>query len=278
MDRYHLELESATRATAEAARLILDRVGTVDEASVRQKGLNDLVTEVDEAAQEVIIRTLQETFPDARFLAEEGEAYRDDVEGGRVWIIDPIDGTTNFTRGVPPYAVSIGLRDGDVMVVGVVLDVPGKELFTAVRGGGLFVNGARQSVSSTDILGDSLLATGFPYREIEHLDVYLDVLGTFMRRSRSLRRPGSAAVDLAYVAAGRFDGFFELGLRPWDVAAGMLLVEEGGGRVTNFRDDEVPLYDGQLLATNGRIHQEMIEVLVRMRDVESTPLHLYDTE
>lgn len=267
MNRYRLELEAATAAAREAGRLILDRAGTIDEGAVRQKGLNDLVTEVDEAAQEVIIRMLGKSFPDDRFLAEEGEGNSEDAEGGRLWIIDPLDGTTNFTRSVAPYAVSIGLRDGNAMVVGVVLDVPGDELFTAVRGRGLIVDGERRYVSHTATLSECLLTTGFPYREIDHVDAYLDVLGDFMRRSRGMRRPGSAALDLAYVAAGRFDGFFETGLQPWDVAAGMLLVEEAGGRVTNFRDEVQPIFDAQVLATNGRVHQEMLDVLVRMQDV-----------
>ncbi|MEX2401384.1 MAG: inositol monophosphatase family protein [Rhodothermales bacterium] len=266
MEKYERELSAAARAARQAGELIKARAGSIREADVRKKGLNDLVTEVDEAAQAVVIRTLQETFPDALFLAEEGEAYSDDVADEPLWIIDPIDGTTNFTRGVPPYAVSIGLRDGDGMAVGVVLDVPRGELFSAVRGEGFFVNGVPYAVSRTQRVADSLITTGFLYREIDQIDVYLEVLGAFMRRSRGMRRPGSAAVDLAYVAAGRFDGFYETGLQAWDVAAGMLLVEEAGGRVTTFRADGDPLFDEQLLASNGRIHQEMMDMLAPMRD------------
>lgn len=267
-NQYTEELQAAVRAARKAARLIGDRAGRIDEYNVREKALNDLVTEVDEAAQQLIIRELSETFPDAAFLAEEGDAHTDDGrEGGLQWIIDPIDGTTNFTRGVPPYAVSIGLRHDRRIVAGVVLDVSHDELFSAIRGGGLFVNGERRRVSRTDTLAESLITTGFPYREMDHVERYLDVLGAFMRRSRGVRRPGSASVDLAYVAAGRFDGFFETGLKPWDVAAGTLLVQEGGGRVSDYRNKENALFGEQIVATNGRIHEEMLEILARMQDV-----------
>lgn len=264
---YDDELRAAVRAAREAGELIRRHAGRIGGMDVRAKGLNDLVTEVDETVQDHIIRTLQETFPDSRFLAEEGEDFSSDDAGGYQWIIDPIDGTTNFMHGVPPYAVSIALRDGEDLVVGVVLDAAGGELFTATRGGGLFVNGRRRRVSGTNLLEDSLITTGFPYREMAHLEQYLAVLGDFMRRSRGVRRPGSAAVDLAYVAAGRFDGFFETGLKPWDVAAGTLLVEEGGGRVTDYHERPRPFFEKQILATNGAIHDQMLEILGPMADV-----------
>lgn len=265
---YAAELETAVHAARRAGRLIKERAGTVRGSQIRTKGLNDLVTDVDEAAQEIIIRTLQETFPTYDVLAEEGEGESGvRTAPGFRWIIDPIDGTTNFTHGVPPYAVSIGLQHKTEIVVGVVLDVSRDELFTAVRGNGLQVNGARERVSTTALLSESLITTGFPYRTIGHLDLYLEVLGDVMVRSRGLRRPGSAAIDLAYVAAGRFDGFFETGLLPWDVAAGQLLVEEGGGRVTDYRDRPDAVFEEQLLATNGLIHGEMLGLLERMKDV-----------
>lgn len=268
-DDYEKELETAVCAAQNAARFIRKRVGTLQDSQIREKGLNDLVTEVDEAAQEIIIRTLEETFPAYDVLAEEGEQAPQthaNADGHR-WIIDPIDGTTNFMHGVPPYAVSIALQREENIVVGVVLDASRDELFTAVRGMGLLVNGVPARVSTTARLSDSLITTGFPYRTIGHLELYLKVLGDFMVRARGLRRPGSAAIDLAYVAAGRFDGFFETGLLPWDVAAGQLLVEEGGGRVTDYRDRPGAVFEEQLLATNGRIHSEMLELLERMQDV-----------
>ena len=265
---YEKELDVAIRAAREAAKIIGQRAGSIDDESVRAKGLNDLVTEVDEQVQQLIIRTLQETFPGSRFLAEEGDDFSSsDHSEGYLWIIDPIDGTTNFMHGVPPYAVSIALRHDDDLAVGVVLDASRGELFTATRGGGLYVNGTEHRVSSTERLGDSLITTGFPYREVAHVEQYLEVLGEFMRRSRGVRRPGSAAIDLAYVACGRFDGFFETGLKPWDVAAGMLLVEEGGGVVTDYRNEPASIFEEQILATNGAIHDDMLSVVAQMKDV-----------
>ena len=265
---YTRELDAAIRAAREAGRHIQKRAENLGDLQIRKKGLNDLVTEVDEAAQRIIIRILEETFPTYEVLAEEGDmdASERRAEGYR-WIIDPIDGTTNFAHGVPPYSVSIGLQLVEEIVVGVVLDVSRNELFTAVRGNGLRVNGAPGSVSMTDTLSESLITTGFPYRSIGHIDLYLQVLGQFITKSRGLRRPGSAAIDLAYVASGRFEGFFETGLLPWDVAAGLLLVEEGGGRVTDYRDRQNPVFAEQLLATNGNIHVEMLELVKPMQDV-----------
>lgn len=264
---YHEELSVAIRAAREAGEIIRRRAGRIGSDDVRAKGFNDLVTIVDEEVQEHIIRTLTETFPGSRILAEEGQASSLVAGDGYLWIVDPIDGTTNFTHGVPPYAVSIALHDGNDLAVAVVLDAAHGELFTATRGGGLFLNGERQRVSDTDRLQDSLITTGFPYREMAHLEVYLGVLGEFMRRTRGVRRPGSAAIDLAYVAVGRFDGFFETGLNPWDVAAGILLIEEGGGRATDYMDRERPIFEKQIVASNGRIHEEMLAVLEPMKDI-----------
>lgn len=265
---YQKELDVAVQVAREAGQLIARRAGSIDEAGVRAKGLNDLVTEVDEEVQQLIIRTLQETFPGSRFLAEEGEDFSSsEHDEGDLWIIDPIDGTTNFMHGVPPYAVSIALQHNGDLAVGVVLDASRGELFTATRGGGLFVNGSKHRVSETRKLGDSLITTGFPYREVRHIDQYLEVLGEMMRRSRGVRRPGSASIDLAYVACGRFDGFFETGLKSWDVAAGMLLVEEGGGRVTDYRNEPSPIFEEQILASNGAVHDEMLSIVGRMKDV-----------
>ncbi len=265
---YTAELSVAVRAAREAGSLIRSRAGRLNGENVRKKGRNDLVTEVDEEAQRIIIRVLEETFPEYDVLAEEDDKGEGTIEAEDYrWIVDPIDGTTNFTHGVPPYAVSIGLQHHHEVVVGVILDVSRDELFTAVRGHGLRVNGYARSVSPTASLAESLITTGFPYRSIDHLDVYLQVLSDFMTQSRGVRRPGSAAVDLAYVAAGRFEGFFETGLKSWDIAAGLLLVEEAGGRVTDYRDRGNPLFEEQVLATNGRIHGEMLSLLERMQHV-----------
>ena len=260
---YERELKAATAAAHTAGRYIRFHSGRIAQEAVRDKGRHDLVTAADEEAQEAIIEVLQRHCPAYEILAEESGADKGaHVPEGRRWIIDPIDGTTNFTHAVPPYAVSIALQDREELVLGVVLDVSRGELFTAVRGGGVYVNGTPARVSATAPLEQALLTTGFPYREFAHIDQYLAVFRQFMQKAQGIRRPGSAAIDLAYVACGRFDGFFETGLYPWDIAAGIVLIEEGGGRVTNYWGEGDILFDKHILASNGHIHEEM-EALLR---------------
>lgn len=267
-------LHHEARAVAEAAArdvagLIRARAGTIRASGIEAKGLHDLVTEVDRAAQERLVTHLTDAFPTFDVLAEEGtdvEAVRPRADGYR-WVVDPIDGTTNFIHGLPPYAVSIALQRETEVVVGVVLDVAHDQCYSAVRGDGLRLDGARAGVSPTRDLEDGLLATGFPYRRLAHVEAYLEVLGRFMRTTRGLRRHGSASVDLARVACGAFDAFFETGLDPWDVAAGVLLVEEGGGRVTDYRGEAGMVFGHQIVATNGHLHAAVLEVLASMRDV-----------
>lgn len=268
---YDDERDAAVEAAYRAARIIRGRMGQIDPDAVREKDTNDLVTQTDEAAQRAIVQMLSDAFPGHEILAEEG-VESEDVDraaDGFRWIVDPLDGTTNFIYNVPPVAVSVALQREIDIVVGVVLDVSNRELFTAVRGRGVRVNGHPAQVSSTQHLEQGLIATGFPYRRFEHADRYLEVLGAFMRRTRGVRRHGSAAIDLARLAVGRFTGFFETGLSPWDVAAGTLLVEEGGGRVTDYRDQPPPhpLFDRQVLASNGAIHDGMLSIVQSMRDV-----------
>jgi myo-inositol-1(or 4)-monophosphatase len=266
---YDLLLREAVRAARQAATVIRDQAGALE--NVRDKGRNDFVTETDERAQGVIVDHLREMFPRDAILAEEGDAFDEGspAVSGRRWIVDPIDGTTNFMHQVPPYAVSIALQEEDTIVAGVVLDVPHDDLFTAVEGHGLQVNGAPASVSTADTFEEAFLATGFPYRRFEHTERYLDVLADILRDARSVRRHGSAAIDLAWVACGRFDGFFETGLSPWDVAAGVLLVREGGGRVTNYHDEAglTPVFDQQMCASNGPVHKPLLRHLAPMDDV-----------
>jgi myo-inositol-1(or 4)-monophosphatase len=262
-------LAVAVRAARRGASLIRDRAGRRDE--VRTKATNDFVTATDEAAQAAILSVLRDATPGIDVIAEEGadlDAHARSADGRR-WIVDPIDGTTNFMQQVPPYAVSIALQEEDAVAAGVVLDVPHDELFTAVAGHGARRNGHPIGVSDTDAFADAFLATGFPYRRFEHTEQYLDVLGGLLRAARSVRRHGAAAVDLARVACGRFDGFFETGLSPWDVAAGLLLVREAGGRVTDYRDDGglTPLFDRQLCATNGPVHAPLLDHLAPMKDI-----------
>ncbi len=267
--RYRAARDVAVQAALEAGRLIGPSAGRLEGGDVREKELHDLVTVVDEAAQEMIFTRLLDAFPDSAVLGEEGTdlaAAAREVEGWR-WIVDPVDGTTNFAHGVPPYAVSIGLQDNGRPVVGVVLEVSRNELFTAVEGEGLFVNGRRAGVSASATLDESLLVTGFPYKRFDHTETFLAILGTFLRRSRGVRRTGSAATDLAYVAAGRFDAFFETGLMPWDLAAGVVLVQEGGGLATNYRGEAGRLFDRQVVASNGLIHHDLLAVLDEVKDL-----------
>ena len=258
----------ATKAALEAGRLIRSHAGRLQADAIREKHVHDLVTEIDEASQHLIVDILKSWNPNADFLAEEGELSQlgKTYEGYR-WIIDPVDGTTNFTHGFPPYAVSIGLEHDGELVVGVVLEVGRWELFTAVKGEGLQVNGVQHTVSTQQTMNESLLVTGFPYKVFSHIDEYLDMLAGIMKEARGVRRTGSAASDLAYVACGRLDGFFENGLSPWDLAAGVLLVTEAGGVMTNYNGEPNRIYDGQVVATNGLIHQELLEHVASMKSI-----------
>jgi myo-inositol-1(or 4)-monophosphatase len=262
-------LALAVRAARAAAALIRERAGRHE--GIRAKTTNDFVTDTDEAAQATILKRLTGATPGVEVMAEEGADLdaHDRVAEDRRWIVDPIDGTTNFMQQVPPYAVSIALQETDRVIVGVVLDVPHDELFTAVAGHGARCNGRPIRVSDDAPLADAFLATGFPYRRFEHTEQYLEVLAGLLRAARSVRRHGAAAVDLARVADGRFDGFFETGLSPWDVAAGLLLVREAGGRVTDYRDTGglAPLFDQQACATNGRLHAALLDHLAAMKDI-----------
>ena len=272
---YQSELDAATAAAREAGALIRSRVGLVE--NVRAKGVHDLVTEVDEAAERLITERLDAAFPDYATLAEESapDLATVSADAGRPrWIIDPIDGTTNFTHGLAPFCVSIALQDGGDLVLGVVYEIVADELFAAVRGRGLTLNGEPAGVSATAELEDSLVTTGFPFREFDYLDAYLGVMRRFMLGTRGLRRPGSAAADLAYVACGRFDAFFEAGLAPWDVAAGIVLVREGGGRVTGLVPGVDPLFSGQLAATNGALHGAVLDVAAPLGEAHAARRHV----
>jgi myo-inositol-1(or 4)-monophosphatase len=230
-----------------------------DDFKITRKGEIDLVTEVDLAAERLIVSCLREAFPDHAILAEEMHAAT--KPGACTWIIDPLDGTTNYAHGYPVFAVSIGLEIDGAVEWGMVYNPNLEEAFIARRGGGAFLNGEPLRVSRTPALGASLLATGFPYDIRTSEENNLANFRHFAVRAQGIRRGGSAALDLCYVAAGRFDGFWELKLNPWDCSAGYLMVREAGGRVTNLRGDFGSIYDRECIASNVLIHEEMMAVL-----------------
>ena len=257
------ETELALAVAAEAAAVIRAGAGTGD---VREKQRADLVTDVDEASERLIVERIRARFPGDAIVAEESAAAA--VLAGRRWVIDPVDGTTNFVHGHPFVAVSIALVDDAGPAVGVVHAPFLGEVYHAVRGGGAFLDGRPMRVSPEPSLARSLLATGFPFKSGKgDLDAYLLLVADAIRASRDVRRAGSAALDLAVTAAGRVGGFFEIGLAAWDVAAGMLLVTEAGGRVTGWPGDaDPPLVTGRILATNGFIHPALEALVARWVD------------
>jgi len=255
-DREILE-RIGTEAALEAGDLLKSRFQTA--LTVTRKGDINLVTEVDLAAEALIVEKLSRVFPEHTILAEEN--HSETQAGEFTWIIDPLDGTTNFAHGFPWFSVSIGLEIRGDLIWGIVYHPILGEIFTARRGGGAWLGRTPLRVSGTVSLSDSLLATGFPYDIRTSPLNNLDHFREFALRARAIRRAGSAALDLSYVAAGRFDGFWELKLNPWDCAAGYLLVREAGGMVTDFTGVEGTIYDRRCLASNGRIHEEMLQVL-----------------
>ncbi|MGY6521072.1 MAG: inositol monophosphatase family protein [Mongoliitalea sp.] len=226
---------------------------------VEHKGLNDLVSYVDKQAEMIIISRLQQVLPEADFIAEEGSAGTSGKDW--TWIIDPLDGTTNFIHGVPVFSVSIGLRHLDEIILGVVYEINQDECFSAVKGQGAFCNEKPIKVSPSKSLSEGLMATGFPYSAFKQLDQYLAVLKALMETCHGVRRMGSAAVDLCYVAAGRFDAFYEYDLKPYDVAAGSLIVQEAGGTVTDFKGGKDFLFGREILASNPLVYTEIQEIL-----------------
>lgn len=248
-------------AAVEAARLAgsYQRHRFTSPITIDLKGDKDLVTEVDRESERLIVELLLNRFPDHTILAEEG-IYPDTTSELR-WIIDPLDGTTNYAHGFPWFCVSIGLESAGELVAGVVFNPVNDELFTATRGGGAFLNGRQLRVSNRSPLRDSLLGTGFPYDSATDPANNFDNFFAFQKAARGIRRAGAAALDLASVAAGRLDGFWELKLKPWDVAAGLLLVQEAGGSVTGFDGGPFEISSGNILASNGMIHREMVAML-----------------
>lgn len=257
----HPMLNVAVRAAREAGKIINRASLDIDLVRVAQKAANDFVTEVDRAAEQAIIDTLLKAYPQHGILGEETGSTQGNPDSEFQWIIDPLDGTTNFIHGMPVYAVSIALVHKGVIQQGVVYDPTRDELFTASRGAGAFLNSRRIRVSTRTRLEDSLIGTGFPFRKGDDFDAYLDMFKQIAQRCVGLRRPGAAAIDLAYVAAGRYDGFFEFGLKPWDLAAGALLITEAGGLVGNFNGDADYLHRGEVVAATPRVFAQLVSIL-----------------
>ena len=250
-------LQVAVAAAKEAGRIQKEHVGRI--TRVEYKGEIDPVTEVDRLCEKAVVGMIRDAFPSHDVLTEESPFKGNGAPWK--WIVDPLDGTTNYLHGLPCFCVSVALEVKGEVAVGVVYDPMLDELFHAERGKGAFLNGNRISVSKKDNLDRSFLCTGFPYDVRERPDFYLGYFREFMIRSFALRRLGSAALDLCYLAAGRFDGFWELKLHAWDVAAAGLIVVEAGGVTTDFRGGPFSIYSGEILASNGLIHQEMLEVM-----------------
>jgi myo-inositol-1(or 4)-monophosphatase len=261
----HPMLTLAVKAARRAGTLINRSARDLDMLAVTTKGPKDFVSEVDRAAEAAIVDVLLGTYPDHAILAEEGTAKGNNAEAEYVWIIDPLDGTTNFLHGMPQYCVSIALAHKGQVTQAVILDPVRNDLFTASRGRGAFLNDRRIRVSKRQHLRDCLVGTGFPYRDGSYLDQYLEMMKVMIQATAGLRRPGAAALDLAYVAAGYYDGFWEIGLNPWDVAAGSLLVLEAGGLIGDLSGEENYLHGGQVIAGNPRIFTQMLTTLAPFR-------------
>ena len=256
----HPMLNIAVKAARRAGSIINRASQDLDILTVRSKSPNEFVSEVDHAAEEAIVETLLGAYPSHAILAEERGAQG---ESEYVWIIDPLDGTTNFLHGFPHYAVSIALSHRGVITQAVVFDPTRNELFTATRGRGAFLNDRRLRVSRRTKLKESLIGTGFPFRDFSFCEQYLRIFAELLPKTAGLRRPGSAALDLAYVAAGRYDGFFEAGLKPWDMAAGALLILEAGGLIADFEGEDRYLETGNVVGGNPKVFAQLLQVIGR---------------
>lgn len=259
--KYQHELDTAKKAAREASKII-KKYASEESFNIKLKKKNDLVTDADLASEEEIIKVIKNAFPEDKILAEESNSMTS-LPPGRVWIIDPIDGTTNFAHSFPIYCVSIALWESKKPKVGLVLEVVHDEMFTAMEGEGAFLNGKRIQVSQNNDPSSSLLGTGFPYNNLELIDNYLNLFKTFMEKTHGVRRPGSAAWDFCNVACGRYEGFYEYGLSPWDVAAGALIIREAGGIISDWKGGEDWIFGQRVIGGNPVIHSFLKEEIAK---------------
>ncbi len=254
-------LNTAVKAARQAGSVINRGTRDLDALTISKKRHNDFVTEIDKAAEAAIIDILHKAYPDHAILAEESGASGAKADSEFQWIIDPLDGTTNFIHGFPQYCVSIGLRHKGVMTQGVIFDPTRNELFTTTRGAGAYLNDRRIRVSKRLKLADTLVGTGFPFRDMQNLEHYIAMFRDVTKNVAGIRRAGSAALDLAYVACGRLDAFWEIGLAPWDMAAGSLLVQEAGGLIGDLNGEEGYMESGNVVGGNPKIFVQMLQLL-----------------
>jgi len=254
----HPILTIGVRAARKAGSII-NRASLDGGLNIRAKRANDFVTQVDQAAEQAIIEVVKKAYPDHGFLAEESGASEGKTD--YVWIIDPLDGTTNFIHGFPQYCVSIGVQHRGALAHAIVYDPNRNEIFTASKGRGAFLNDRRIRVTGQTKLADALVGTGFPFKELTRLELYTRQLQSMMRNSSGVRRAGAAALDLAYVACGRLDAFWELGLAPWDMAAGVLLIQEAGGLVGDLKGEQTFMASGDICCSTPKIFPALLEAL-----------------
>ncbi|MFN3871878.1 MAG: inositol monophosphatase family protein [Ignavibacterium sp.] len=243
----------------EAGEIIRQAHGTRFSVEIKSDNVKNLVTEIDKKSEKAITDFIRKKYPSHSILAEEGGESKSSSE--YLWVIDPLDGTTNFAHGLPIFSVSIGLQYKGETVAGVVYDVMRDVIYSAEKGSGAFENGKKISVNSNEIIEESLLVTGFPYNVAENPEKVFERFIEMLKVARAVRRLGSAAIDFCYVANGVFDGFWEVHLNPWDICAGKLIVEEAGGKVTDFNGNQISIFNKTILSTNGKIHNRMIELL-----------------
>ena len=253
-------LSESSVIVRETGQWILKQSSQFSSSDIIYKGTNDLVSFVDQQAEAKLKQGLAQIFPEAKFIAEETSSNYEEVGDGYYWVIDPLDGTTNFLHKLPVFAVSVGLIYQKQPILGLIFEPNRDELFTAAKGQGAHLNGKPIQVSPEKSLSKSLLATGFPYYDFSYQDRYVELLKELMQSSHGLRRMGAAAIDLAYTACGRFEGFFEANLKPWDVAAGKIIIEEAGGMVTNFSGGQDVIFKGEIIGA-GPIFSEFLGTL-----------------